>query len=262
MLERYTAVDVETPNRNNDSICSIGIVHMEYGAPVYRREFLVNPREHFDDYNIKIHGITPLMVADAPLFPEMWPEIEPFFHGIMAAHSAPFDLGVICKSLAVYGLPIPEITYICSLQKSKKHIPKELYGSHKLNDLCAGLKLPLEHHHDSLDDALGCALIIENLVDRFGVGPEDIKKYQYKGIQPTVSRQERNMAIHALWNTMEKYGRRSVLFAEYHEALEDWARKYDKYLRDPDVRACRDLIEGALQRGGITQEEYQIIMGL
>ena len=43
MLERYTAVDVETPNRNNDSICSIGIVHMEYGAPVYRREFLVNP---------------------------------------------------------------------------------------------------------------------------------------------------------------------------------------------------------------------------
>lgn len=36
MLERYTAVDVETPNRNNDSICSIGIVHMEYGAPVYR----------------------------------------------------------------------------------------------------------------------------------------------------------------------------------------------------------------------------------
>ena len=45
MLERYTAVDVETPNRNNDSICSIGIVHMEYGAPVYRREFLVNPRD-------------------------------------------------------------------------------------------------------------------------------------------------------------------------------------------------------------------------
>ena len=171
MLERYTAVDVETPNRNNDSICSIGIVHMEYGAPVYRREFLVNPREHFDDYNIKIHGITPGMVADAPLFPEIWPEIEPFFHGIMAAHSAAFDLGVICKSLAVYGLPIPEITYICSLQKSKKHIPKELYGSHKLNDLCAGLKLPLEHHHDSLDDALGCALIIENLVDRVGVGP-------------------------------------------------------------------------------------------
>lgn len=78
MLERYTAVDVETPNRNNDSICSIGIVHMEYGAPVYRREFLVNPREHFDDYNIKIHGITPIMVENAPLFPEVWAEIEPF----------------------------------------------------------------------------------------------------------------------------------------------------------------------------------------
>ncbi|MBS5663759.1 MAG: hypothetical protein KHW61_08880 [Clostridium sp.] len=158
MLERYTAVDVETPNRNNDSICSIGIVHMEYGAPVYRREFLVNPREHFDDYNIKIHGITPGMVADAPLFPEIWPEIEPFFHGIMAAHSAAFDLGVICKSLAVYGLSIPEITYICSLQKSKKHIPKELYGRHKevsvqgntAHRIKAGAQYghtcPVEHH--------------------------------------------------------------------------------------------------------------------
>ena len=33
MLERYTAVDVETPNRNNDSICSIGIVHMNTALP-------------------------------------------------------------------------------------------------------------------------------------------------------------------------------------------------------------------------------------
>ena len=205
------------------------------------------------------------MVADAPLFPEIWPEIEPFFHGIMAAHSAAFDLGVICKSLAVYGLPIPEITYICSLQKSKKHIPKELYGSHKLNDLCAGLKLPLEHHHDSLDDALGCALIIENLVDRFGVGPEDIKKYQYKGIQPTVSRQERNMAIHALWNTMEKYGRRSVLFAEYHEALEDWTLtevtkkvvgKVHTVLPQPDRRGAA---KGRRNRGRIPDHNGAVI---
>ena len=73
MLERYTAVDVETPNRNNDSIRSIGIVRMEYGTPVYRREFLVNPHEHFDDYNIKIHGITPEMVRNAPTFAEIWP---------------------------------------------------------------------------------------------------------------------------------------------------------------------------------------------
>ncbi len=262
MLERYTAVDVETPNRNNDSICSIGIVHMEYGAPVYRREFLVNPREHFDDFNIKIHGITPKMVQSAPVFPEIWPEIAPFFGGIMAAHSATFDLGVVCKTLAVYGLPVPDITYICSLQKAKKHIPKELYGSHKLNDLCAGLKLPLEHHHDSLDDALGCALIIETLTDRFGVQQDDIRTYHYKGVQLTVSRRERREAIQALWNTMEKYGRKKKLFTEYHEALEDWTRKYDKYIMDPDIHACHDLIEAALQRGSVTEAEYDLIMGL
>ena len=69
------------------------------------------------------------------------------------------------------------------------------------------------------------------------------------------------MAIHALWNTMENTEGAACCLQSITKALEDWTRKYDKYLRDPDVRACRNLIEGALQRGGITEEEYQIIMG-
>lgn len=262
MLERYTAVDVETPNRNNDSICSIGIVHMEYGAPVFQREFLVNPHEHFDDYNIKIHGITPHMVSSAPSFEDIWPEIAPFFGGIMAAHSATFDLGVICKSLALRDIPIPDIRYVCTLSKARRHLPKEECGSHRLNDLCAGLGVPLEHHHNALDDALGCALILEKLVDRFGCDDTDLRTYSFKGVQPTVTRQERNTAIRALWQAMELHGRSALITPEYHEALEDWARKNDRYLRDPDILACHNLIEEALERGSIPDEEYEAIMGL
>ncbi|MDD6044099.1 MAG: 3'-5' exonuclease [Clostridia bacterium] len=262
MLERYTAVDVETPNRNNDSICSIGIVHMEYGTPVYLREFLVNPHEHFDDYNIKIHGITPEMVKDAPTFREIWPEIAPFFSGIMAAHSATFDLGVICKSLALCDIPIPDITYACTLTKARKHLPKEECGSHRLNDLCAGLNVPLEHHHNALDDALGCALILEKLIDRFGCDKSDLRIYSFTGVQSTVSPKERASAIRALWSVMELHDCRHSISADYHEALEDWARRNDRFLRDPDVRACHNMVAEVLERGAISEEEYSVIMGL
>ena len=262
MLERYTAVDVETPNRNNDSICSIGIVHMEYGTPVYLREFLVNPHEHFDDYNIKIHGITPEMVKDAPTFREIWPEIAPFFSGIMAAHSATFDLGVICKSLALCDIPIPDITYACTLTKARKHLPKEECGSHRLNDLCAGLNVPLEHHHNALDDALGCALILEKLIDRFGCDKSDLRTYSFTGVQSTVSPEERSSAIRALWSVMELHDCRHSISADYHEALEDWARRNDRFLRDPDVRACHNMVAEVLERGAISEEEYSVIMGL
>ena len=262
MLERYTAVDVETPNRNNDSICSIGIVHMEYGTPVYLREFLVNPHEHFDDYNIKIHGITPEMVKDAPTFREIWPEIAPFFSGIMAAHSATFDLGVICKSLALCDIPIPDITYACTLTKARKHLPKEECGSHRLNDLCAGLNVPLEHHHNALDDALGCALILEKLIDRFGCDKSDLRTYSFTGVQSTVSPEERASAIRALWSVMELHDCRHSISADYHEALEDWARRNDRFLRNPDVRACHNMVAEVLERGAISEEEYSVIMGL
>lgn len=262
MLERYTAVDVETPNRNNDSICSIGIVHMEYGTPVYLREFLVNPHEHFDDYNIKIHGITPEMVKDAPTFREIWPEIAPFFSGIMAAHSATFDLGVICKSLALCDIPIPDITYACTLTKARKHLPKEECGSHRLNDLCAGLNVPLEHHHNALDDALGCALILEKLIDRFGCDKSDLRTYSFTGVHSTVSPEERASAIRALWSVMELHDCRHSISADYHEALEDWARRNDRFLRDPDVRACHNMVAEVLERGAISEEEYSVIMGL
>lgn len=262
MLERYTAVDVETPNRNNDSICSIGIVHMEYGTPIYLREFLVNPHEHFDDYNIKIHGITPEMVKDAPTFREIWPEIAPFFSGIMAAHSATFDLGVICKSLALCDIPIPDITYACTLTKARKHLPKEECGSHRLNDLCAGLNVPLEHHHNALDDALGCALILERLIDRFGCDKSDLRTYSFTGVQSTVSPEERASAIRALWSVMELHDCRHSISADYHEALEDWARRNDRFLRDPDVRACHNMVAEVLERGAISEEEYSVIMGL
>jgi len=262
LLERYTAVDVETPNRNNDSLCSIGIVHMEYGTPVYKREFLVQPQEHFDYFNTRIHGITAKMVREAPLFPEVWREISPFFEGgVLAAHNATFDLGVICKMLARYGLPLPQLSYVCTLQKSRRHLPKEACGSHKLNDLCAGLNIPLEHHHDALDDALACALILEHLIDRFGCDEEDVKPFVYNGIEQRVSREARRRALRELGELAAAH-EPGKIEEKYHEALEDWARKHDRYLLDEELRGWLRYVHGLLIRGRIREGEQAELTAL
>ena len=176
----YTAVDVETPNYRSDSLCSIGIVHVEYGRVLFEKEYLVNPEAHFDSMNIAIHGITPNMVKNAPTFPEVWSDISRYFTGgLLLAHSATFDLSVICRSLARYGMEIPDLYYICTCRKARRHIEKFEFGNHKLNTLCTGLHIALDHHHNALCDAKACADLFEVLVDKYGADEADIRSYRF-----------------------------------------------------------------------------------
>ena len=69
----YSFIDVETPNKRNDRICSIGLVQVtDEGEVVNEQHCLVNPECRFDDINMEIHGIAPIDVKDAVTFPELW----------------------------------------------------------------------------------------------------------------------------------------------------------------------------------------------
>ncbi|MDL2258439.1 3'-5' exonuclease [Eubacteriales bacterium OttesenSCG-928-K08] len=177
-ITNYTAVDVETANYDCASICSIGLVNMSYGEVVWEKEILVNPQAHFELMNVSIHGITPMMVERAPAFDEVWEEIAPVFEqGIVMAHFAAFDLKAITGALLRYGIKPPEIRYVCTCQKARRHIEKERFGNHRLNTLCKGLNVPLDNHHNALCDAKACAFLYETLVDKFGAYEDDIKTY-------------------------------------------------------------------------------------
>ena len=105
MEERYIAFDVETPNSANDRMSAIGITVIENGVIVDDFYSLVNPEARFDYFNIQLTGITPEMAAEAPAFPQLWAEIEPLMSsGVLVAHSAPFDMGVLAKCLNAYGI--------------------------------------------------------------------------------------------------------------------------------------------------------------
>jgi DNA polymerase III subunit epsilon len=178
-FDTFTAVDVETPNRYSRSICSIGIVRVDSAGEPVRLHYLVNPCDEFDVANIAIHGIRPADVESEPSLYELWPTIEPYFTGcLLVAHNALFDLPVIRKALLRENLFAENWRYVCTLEKSRRHIPKTTFGSHRLNDLCAGLGISLEHHHNALDDALACATLYEYLRTRYGVSGQDVKVYR------------------------------------------------------------------------------------
>ncbi len=160
MKQRFIVFDVETPNSKNDRMSAIGITVVEDSKIIGGYSYLVNPKTHFDDFNIYLTGINPNMVKDKPDFKELWNMIKPVMEsGILVAHNAPFDMSVLAKCLRNYGIEWKDTTtYACTCQISKKVLPN--LSNHKLDTLSSYLGLELEHHNAASDsNAAACVLI-------------------------------------------------------------------------------------------------------
>jgi DNA polymerase-3 subunit epsilon len=169
MENRYIAFDVETPNYDNDRMSAIGITVIEDGEIAGDYYTLVNPEERFDSFNVRLTGITPAMVRDKPAFPELWEAIEPLMgSGLLIAHNAPFDMGVLAKCLRDYGVGWrPEAYYACTCQMGRACYP-DLYN-HKLDTMCEFLNVGLDHHNAG-SDSRACAELLLNYMRR-GLDP-------------------------------------------------------------------------------------------
>lgn len=92
-MNRIVTLDVETPNRLNNRVCSIALTVLT-GSEIETNYYsLVNPEAEFDPINIGIHGIKPQDVLGAPTFPDIWDKIGNIIRpSIIVAHNAIFDL--------------------------------------------------------------------------------------------------------------------------------------------------------------------------
>lgn len=157
-MSQFTVFDVETPNRMNSRMSAIGITIIEDRQ--IEKEFytLVNPETHFDPFNTMLTGISEESVRNAPSFPEVWEKIEPYMSGgLLVAHNAQFDMGVLKKCLLAYEIEWkPCAHYICTVQMGRRLLPGI---SHKLNDLCDYYGIALDHHKAD-SDSRACAQIL------------------------------------------------------------------------------------------------------
>ena len=157
-MDRFVVFDVETPNARNDRISAIGITVLECGAAVRDFYTLVNPEEPFDDFNIRLTGITPDMTREVPAFPRVWETIRPIMEsGTLVAHNAMFDLGVLGKCFQAYGIRWKHsVPYLCTVQAGRRLLPGM---SHRLNVLCEHYGIDLNHHQAD-SDSRACAEIL------------------------------------------------------------------------------------------------------
>ena len=175
-MDKIVVFDVETPNFNNDRICSIGIAIIENGVVASTVNYLVNPECAFDYRNINIHGIRPEDVADAPTFPEVWDIIGSDFRAnLLVAHNAMFDLGVLKKTLVYYGIDESLVYYVDTLRIARQMLKET--ANHKLPTLCWYYDIEL-NHHDSGSDSNACAELLLNLIEDGAVLKKYVKEYK------------------------------------------------------------------------------------
>jgi len=163
----FTAIDFETANGHASSACAVGLVRVRDGRVVDRASWLIRPPAGHDEFlafNIRIHGITPEMVADAWEWADQLGPLREFIGtDIAVAHNAGFDMGVIRQACAVTITPTPKLRYLCSVQVSRRTYD---LPSHRLPLAAEAAGFGEFAHHEALADAEACAAIITDAARR------------------------------------------------------------------------------------------------
>lgn len=153
----FVAIDFETADNGADSACSVGLVRVE-GMKIVRRETVLIRPPRSRILFTRIHGISWPMVADAPLFRDVWPTLAPLLDGAthLVAHNAGFDKRVLETCCRVAGHAAPPVPFLCTVQIARK---KWQLRPANLPAVCRFLDIPLKHH-DAGSDAEACARIV------------------------------------------------------------------------------------------------------
>ena len=123
----------------------------------------MNPEDGFDDYCVRVHGITKDVVKDVPTFKTVWRDIEKYFtNAVVIGHNvAAADLDALEKNLNRYDIEMPEIYYICTYELAKKLVPAFSVRNHSLGALCNFFGITFDAHHNAFYDACACSDLLD-----------------------------------------------------------------------------------------------------
>jgi len=163
---RFCVVDVEATGSNprRDQVIEVGIVVIE-GLKVTRRYgSLVNPGQKIPVWIRKLTGIDDRVVADAPNFCEIAPEVEELLRdGIFVAHNVDFDARFLRGRLEAEGIHTPWWPTLCTVRLSRRLLVDQ--ESYRLDALAGDLGIEMEQHHRASSDAEAAAGILLRIVD-------------------------------------------------------------------------------------------------
>ena len=165
MSKKYAVVDIETTGgmARRDRITEIGIVLMDGPDIIDTFETLVYPERSIPYNIIRVTGITDEMVKDAPRFYEVAKQVVELTEGrIFVAQNVRFDYGFIRNEFESLGYTYTR-KQLCTARLSRTLLPQ--LKRHNLDSLTGYFGIDIERRHRALDDALGAAKVLGNLLN-------------------------------------------------------------------------------------------------
>jgi|SRR6476469_492343 len=163
-LDNWAILDTETTGLYNAEIVEISIIS-NTGEPLLNT--LVKPRLTIPAKASSIHGITDDMVATAPTFPEIYPQIvEVCKSNQVLIYNAGFDMSILDYCCKLHNLPKLKFNLKCLML-----IAAEWYGNwNKYHNSYTYPKLPNGNHR-----ALGDCLAGLQLIKRMALDTDELR---------------------------------------------------------------------------------------
>lgn len=162
----YAVVDIETTGSYamGSGITEIAIVIHDGKEVLDQYETLVNPQRPIPRFIQSLTGISPEMVANAPVFEEIAETVHELLKGkIFVAHNVNFDYSFVKYQLEQCGYSF-DTRKLCTVRLARKLVPG--LPSYSLGKLCRSLGIGLINHHRAGGDAHATAQLLSLLVAR------------------------------------------------------------------------------------------------
>jgi DNA polymerase-3 subunit epsilon len=157
-LTQYIAFDLETTGllAGSDRVVEIGAVRFDRdGSVLGRFESLVNPGRPMSPSAEAVHGISDVLLANAPTIRKVLPEFFAFLgepnSTTLLAHNASFDAGFLGAESARIGQDPPGLGVVDTLALSRRKRPD--LRNHRLDVLAEAYGLGDDGRHRALSDA-------------------------------------------------------------------------------------------------------------
>jgi DNA polymerase III subunit epsilon len=152
MLPCYVLLDLETTGGNpvHDRITEIAAVRVAQGVEVARWSTLVNPGVPVSNFIERLTGISNAMVASAPPFAEVAPELLALLDGaVLVAHNVRFDHGFLLNEMSRLGVAL-RVKTLCTVRLSRLLYPQ--FKSHGLDAIMQRHGLSSAARHRAMGD--------------------------------------------------------------------------------------------------------------
>jgi DNA polymerase-3 subunit epsilon len=148
----YVLLDLETTGAtaHHDRITEVALVRVEQGQEVARWSSLVNPGMPIPPFIERLTGISSRMVADAPTFEDIAPQVHSFLaDAVLIAHNVRFDHGFLKNEFSRLEMEL-RVKTLCTVRLSRKLYPQ--FKSHGLDAIMQRHALSTTSRHRAMGD--------------------------------------------------------------------------------------------------------------